>query len=142
MPTLCQDWTGIEVDPERVGSGPPDQHISRPGEVFTENTTAPLWLPENLSVRFFPNSAGSPIYKAIVEYHHGNYMDEAKEHEAFRLLGVECAKLQVAQLGMGEHVFMGLRQALTEGTSDYSYFSSGYSSALLHLRTHSQQDRR
>ena len=21
---LCQDWTGIEVDPERVGSGPPD----------------------------------------------------------------------------------------------------------------------
>lgn len=39
---LCQDWTGIEVDPERVGSGPPDQHISRPGVVFTERDVVPF----------------------------------------------------------------------------------------------------
>ena len=32
---LCQDWLGIEVDPERVGRLP-EQHISRPGAVFTE----------------------------------------------------------------------------------------------------------
>lgn len=82
------------------------------------------------------------VYKTLVEYHHRNYMDEAKEREAIRLLGVECAELQVAQPGMGEHAFMGLRQALTEDTSDYSDFASGYSSALLHLRTQSQQGRR
>ncbi|PAU66562.1 hypothetical protein BZL41_01045 [Pseudomonas sp. PIC25] len=65
-------------------------------------------------------------------------MDESKEREAIRLLGVECAKLQVTNPGVGEKVYMELRQALTEGTSDDSNFSSGYSTTLLHLRTQSQ----
>lgn len=34
---LYQDWTVIGIDPERVGAGPPDEHISRPGAVFTES---------------------------------------------------------------------------------------------------------
>lgn len=93
---------------------------------LTRNTAEKLWA----------------VYNALVEFHHGNYMDESKEREAIRLLGVECAKLQVTNPGVGEKVYMELRQALTEGTSDDSDFSSGYSTTLLHLRTQSQQARR
>jgi tetratricopeptide (TPR) repeat protein len=93
---------------------------------LTRNTAEKLWA----------------VYKALVEFHHGNYMDELKEREAIRLLGVECAKLQVTTLGDGENVYMGLRQALTDGTSDDSDFSSGYSNTLLHLRMQSRQSRR
>lgn len=78
------------------------------------------------------------VYRKLVEFHHGNYMDEPKEREAIRLLGAECAKLQVTTGGDGEKVYRELRQALTEGTSDDSVFSSGYSNALIDLRTHAK----
>jgi tetratricopeptide (TPR) repeat protein len=78
------------------------------------------------------------VYRALVEFHHGSRMDEPKEREAISLLGAECAKLQVTVPGAGENVYLGLRQALTEGTSDYSDFSSGYSNTLIHLRARSQ----
>lgn len=93
---------------------------------LTRNTAEKLWA----------------VYKALVEFHHGNYMDESKEREAIRLLGVECAKLQVTNPGVGEKVYMELKQALTEGTSDDYDLSSGYSTTLLHLRTQSQQTRK
>jgi hypothetical protein len=93
----------------------------------------PAKLTRNTAVKFWA------VYKALVEFHHGNYMDESKEHEAIRLLGSECAKLQVTTPGDGEKVYMGLRQALTDGTSDDSDFSSGYSTTLLHLRMQSRQ---
>jgi tetratricopeptide (TPR) repeat protein len=78
------------------------------------------------------------VYRALVEFHHGSRMDESKEREAILLLGAECAKLQVTAPGAGENVYFGLIQALTEGTSDYSYFRSGYSNTLVHLRSRSQ----
>jgi len=78
------------------------------------------------------------VYRALVEFHHGSRMDESKEREAIFLLGAECAKLQVTASGAGENVYFGLIQALTEGTSDYFYFSSGYSNTLVHLRSRSQ----
>jgi hypothetical protein len=78
------------------------------------------------------------VYRALVEFHHGSRMDELKEREAILLLGAECAKLQVTSPGAGENVYFGLIQALTEGTSDYSYFRSGYSNTLVHLRSRSQ----
>lgn len=75
------------------------------------------------------------VYRVLVEFHHGCRMDESKEREAISLLGAECAKLQVTATGAGENVYSELIKALTEGTSDYSGFSSGYSNTLIHLRT-------
>jgi hypothetical protein len=74
------------------------------------------------------------VYRALVEFHHGSRMDESKEREAIFLLGAECAKLQVTVPGTGEIVYLGLVQALTDGTSDYSDFSSSYSDTLIRLR--------
>ncbi|EPM49190.1 hypothetical protein A249_39270 [Pseudomonas syringae pv. actinidiae ICMP 18804] len=51
----------------------------------------------------------------------------------------DLPKLQVTTPGDGEKVYMGLRQALTDDTSDDSDFSSGYSTTLLHLRMQSRQ---
>lgn len=50
---LYQDWTVIGIDPERVGAGPPDQHISRPGAVFTESWRYHLGL-LNMTTGSFP----------------------------------------------------------------------------------------
>ncbi|MCY1362226.1 hypothetical protein D9M69_489310 [compost metagenome] len=77
------------------------------------------------------------VYRELVEFHFGEHMDESKEREAIRSLGAECAKLQATEPGMGEKVYSELRQALTEGTSDESIFSLGYSSTLLQLRMQS-----
>lgn len=75
------------------------------------------------------------VFKKLVEHHHGSYMDEAKEREAIRLLGAECAKLHVTSRQGGELAFNGLRGALTDGTSDYWDFSSAYSTTLVRMTT-------
>ena len=71
------------------------------------------------------------VFKLLVEFHHGRYMDEAKEREGIRLLGQECAKLNTTTHLEGEIAFIGLRAGLTEDTSDYSDFSSAYSTTLV-----------
>lgn len=73
------------------------------------------------------------VYKRLVEHQHGSYMDEAKEREGIQLLGVECAKLQATNRQVGEVVFNGLREGLTDGTSDYANFSSAYSTTLVRI---------
>lgn len=80
------------------------------------------------------------VYLQLVEFHHGPKMDEAKEREAIRLLGAECAKLQVTADGAGEVVHATLRRGLTDATSRDSDFSGAYSETLLRLRT--QRDQR
>lgn len=73
------------------------------------------------------------VYKSLVEFHHGDRMDETKEREAIRRLGAKCAQLHKKSSENAEHIFNGLRQGFTEGTSDEAAFSSGYSGALLSM---------
>lgn len=88
-----------------------------------------------------PTVAGKfwAVYLQLVEFHHGPRMDEPKEVNAIRLLGAECAKLQVTTGGAGEVAQTALRRGLTEGTSIDSNFSEGYSDTLLRLRTQAGQ---
>lgn len=128
LAALLGQWfvkAGMKNDAPAQALGILTKAITRSAQLakLTRNTAEKFWA----------------VYKALVEFHHGNYMDELKEHEAIRLLGVECAKLQVTTPEDGEKVYMGLRQALTDGTSDDSDFSSGYSTTLLHLRMQSRQ---
>lgn len=73
------------------------------------------------------------VYKSLVEFHHGDRMDEMKEREAIRRLGAKCAQLHKELSGNAEHIFNGLRHGFTEGTSDEAAFSSGYTDALLSM---------
>lgn len=82
------------------------------------------------------------VYLELVEFHHGLFMDEGKERYAIRLLGAECAKLQVTNGGLGEMAHSSLRRGLTEGTSADADFMAGYSETLLRLRTQADQTRR
>lgn len=86
---------------------------------LSKATTAKLWA----------------VYIQLVEFHHGPFMDERKERDAIRLLGAECAKLQVTKVGLGEMAHSSLRRGLTEGTSADADFMSGYAEALLRLAT-------
>ena len=72
------------------------------------------------------------VYRRLVEHHHGSYMDETKEREGIEFLGAECAKLYATDRERGEIAFEGLKKGLTVGTSDYSNFSSAYSTTLIH----------
>lgn len=82
------------------------------------------------------------VYTQLVEFHHGSFMDERRERDAIRLLGAECAKLQVTNRGLGEMAHSSLRRGLTEGTSAEENFMAGYSETLLRLRTHAGQTKR
>lgn len=79
------------------------------------------------------------VYMQLVEFHHGIAMDEQKEREAIKLLGAECAKLQMINPGLGEIVYSSLRKGLTEGTCDDGYFEAGYSSERQHPLVPSNQ---
>ncbi len=82
------------------------------------------------------------VYIQLVELHHGSFMDERKERDAIRLLGAECAKLQVTNAGLGEMAHSSLRRGLTEGTSADADFMAEYSETLLRLRTQARQTSR
>lgn len=69
-------------------------------------------------------------YRLLVEFHHGSLMDEAREADAIRLLGRECASIYKLNAAVGEKVHASLRSGLTEGTSDDSHFTKGFSDAL------------
>jgi hypothetical protein len=60
------------------------------------------------------------VYIQLEEFHHGSFMDERKERDSIRLLGAECAKLQVTSGSFGEAAHSSLRPGLTEGTSSYA----------------------
>jgi hypothetical protein len=77
------------------------------------------------------------IYKALLEYRHGDHMDEQKEREGIRKLGSFCASLQASQPPAGEVAFQGLRSGLTSGTSDDADFERAYAIELTRLRTRS-----
>ena len=71
------------------------------------------------------------IYRQLVEFHHGPEMDEQKERAATRMLGAECAKLQMTNPGLGAALYSSLRKGLTEGTCEDGDFETGYSSERL-----------
>jgi tetratricopeptide (TPR) repeat protein len=75
------------------------------------------------------------VYLSLVEFHHGDLMDESREREAVRLLGAECARTGVANGGSGSNLHLSLRQALTAGTSRDSTFVDAYSNTLVGLTT-------
>lgn len=72
-------------------------------------------------------------YRLLVEFHHGNLMDEKRESEAFNLLGHECASIYKENPNAGETLYSTLRCGLTAGTSDDAHFTRGYSDALQKL---------
>lgn len=82
------------------------------------------------------------VYIQLVEFHHGSFMDEKKERDAIRLLGAECAQLQVTHRGPGQKAHSALRLGLTEGTSPDADFTAGYSETLLRLRSEADGTRR
>lgn len=82
------------------------------------------------------------VYIQLVEFHHHSFMDERKERDAIRLLGAECATLQVTDEGLGAMAHSSLRRGQTEGTSADADFVAGYSETLLRLRTQAGQTRR
>lgn len=79
------------------------------------------------------------VYMSLVESHHGDHMDELREKQAIQLLGAQCARLQVTEPGVGQHVYVSLNAGLTEDTSEQSAFSSGYSAALISLKNSSRR---
>jgi hypothetical protein len=74
-------------------------------------------------------------FRQLVEFHHGNSMDESKESEAIRQMGRECAQFYKLDANAGELLQSSLRRGLTAGTSDEAHFVSGYTRGLHDLAT-------
>ena len=88
---------------------------SRPG--LSETSAARLWR----------------AYLLLVEFRHGDSMDERKEAEAIRMLGAECAKVYKQNADAARALHAALRKGLAQGTSADGNFTRGYSDALQKL---------
>jgi hypothetical protein len=130
LASLLGQWfvkAGLKNDAPPTALGVLTKAITRAGLLpnLSKATAAKLWA----------------VYIQLVEFHHGSFMDERKERDAIRLLGAECAKLQVTGGSLGEVAHSSLRRSLTEGTSVDENFLAGYSETLLRLRTQAGQTR-
>lgn len=72
-------------------------------------------------------------YLLLIEFHHGNSMDEKREAEAIALMGRECASIYRQNAVLGDALQSSLRRGLTAGTSDEQHFAKGYTDALQQL---------
>lgn len=73
------------------------------------------------------------VYKKLVEFHYGPYMDEQKERNAIRMLGAECANMDTIDVGLGIEVQSALSAGLIPGTSEEEDFMNGYSKVLMRV---------
>lgn len=80
-------------------------------------------------------------YLRLIEFHHGNLMDEKREAEAIELLGRECASIYEQNAVLGETLQSSLRCGLTAGTSDEEHFAKGYTEMLQQLAFSSAQSK-
>jgi hypothetical protein len=87
-------------------------------------------------------AAASKLWRAfllLVEFHHGNLMDERREAEAINLMGRECASIYKQNAVAGEALQSSLLSGLTVGTSDEEHFMKGYTQALQQLAVSANQ---
>ena len=69
------------------------------------------------------------VYLALVEYFHGNRMDEAKESDAYELMGTSVANVEIDLTRKGtknNRLYAFLASGLTEGTSVQEKVSEAY----------------
>lgn len=71
------------------------------------------------------------IFMLLVDSHHGDRMDETREREAIRFLGVQCAQLEAIEPGAGQRIYSALNESLTQGTVEQSDFSSAYTATRI-----------
>ena len=72
------------------------------------------------------------VYRALVEYEHGDRMDDDKYRDAIRVAGEAAAEIdQRFSLSGARSMRERLTQGLTDGTSDSDLFNSSYANALV-----------
>lgn len=130
LASLLGQWfvkAGLKNDAPPIALGVLTKAITRAALLpnLSKATAAKLWA----------------VYIQLVEFHHGSLMDERKERDAIRLLGAECAELQLTKGRLGEMAQSSLRRGLTEGISADADFMAGYSETLLRLATQASQRR-
>ncbi|AZC18534.1 DUF4365 domain-containing protein [Pseudomonas sp. CMR5c] len=84
------------------------------------------------SIKPFEGESGTRlwrVYLLIAEWHQG-YLNDTKMVLVIRVLGSECARLQLVTPGLGSDVFSSLIKCLPDGSVEARIFSHAYSVVL------------
>ena len=93
-------------------------------------------MPENASRRLWG------VFNALIEFEHGNQMDERKERDGVELLAKRCANIDIRNTTPSVAVSLRERFAsgLTAGTAAHDWFSHSYSTAMIELGLSNQKN--